>query len=156
MNHNFKQDRCRRACAAGLAAEQQIESGDYRGAWATVRAWYQHAGDRPSAPSNVDLERDTVERQDLYQATPSRGEPIEIQVTPFNIDDEPPSNQEIIDRRMKDAVSEMSHYDEFDYIVINNHFDTALKELLSIFCAKRLVANNQIEAHKNLIEGLLN
>ncbi len=65
-------------------------------------------------------------------------------------------SQEIIDRRMKDAVSEMSHYDEFDYIVINNHFDTALKELLSIFCAKRLVANNQIEAHKNLIEGLLN
>lgn len=65
-------------------------------------------------------------------------------------------SQEIIDRRMKDAVSEMSHYDEFDYIVINNHFDTALKELLSIFCAKRLMSNNQIEAHKNLIEGLLN
>lgn len=64
-------------------------------------------------------------------------------------------SDEIINRRMADAESEMSHYHEFDYIVINNHFETALKELHSIFKAKRLTKENQVIAHKNLIEGLL-
>ena len=64
-------------------------------------------------------------------------------------------SDEIIERRMRDAVSEMSHYDEFDYIVINNNFDIALKQLHSIFCAQRMTKNKQIEAHKSLIEGLL-
>jgi guanylate kinase len=35
--------------------------------------------------------------------------------------------QSIIDRRMQDAVSEMSHYSEFDYLIINDDFATALK-----------------------------
>jgi len=64
-------------------------------------------------------------------------------------------SDEIIDRRMRDAISEMSHYDEFDYIVINNNFDIALKQLHSIFCAQRLTKNKQIKAHRSLIEGLL-
>ena len=42
-------------------------------------------------------------------------------------------SDEVIARRMRDAVNEMSHYHEFDYIVINNHFETALKQLHSIF-----------------------
>ncbi len=65
-------------------------------------------------------------------------------------------SEEIIQRRMRDAVSEMSHYDEFDFIVINNNFEIALKELHSIFCARRLSKSKQIEAHKNLIDNLLN
>ena len=39
---------------------------------------------------------------------------------------------EIIARRMKDAKSEISHYKEFDYIVINDDFDIALTELREI------------------------
>ncbi|BCN94415.1 guanylate kinase [Thiomicrorhabdus immobilis] len=62
---------------------------------------------------------------------------------------------EIIERRMKDAVSEMSHYNEFDYIVINNNFEIALNELHSIFYATRLTKNKQIAAHKNMIASLL-
>lgn len=65
-------------------------------------------------------------------------------------------SEEIIQRRMRDAESEMSHYPEFDYIVINNNFDIALKELHSIFCAQRLTKNKQIEAHKNLLANLVN
>jgi guanylate kinase len=64
-------------------------------------------------------------------------------------------SQEIIDRRMQDAVSEMSHYNEFDYIVINNNFDIALKELHSIFEANRLLKDKQVVAHKNMIAALL-
>ena len=33
---------------------------------------------------------------------------------------------------MRDAVSEMSHYDEYDYLVINDDFTSALQELQSL------------------------
>lgn len=62
---------------------------------------------------------------------------------------------EIIERRMADAVSELSHYNEFDYIVINNNFDIALKELHHIFSSGRLTQTRQVEAHNSLIQAML-
>ena len=44
----------------------------------------------------------------------------------------------IIARRMREAVSEMSHCPEFDYLVVNDDFQTALRELRCILCATRL------------------
>ncbi len=64
-------------------------------------------------------------------------------------------SDEIIERRMADAVSEISHYNEFDYIVINNNFDIALKELHSIFGSGRLTQARQVEAHNSLIQAML-
>jgi len=40
--------------------------------------------------------------------------------------------EEVIQRRLRDAVSDMSHWTEFDYVVINNDFEKALAELKSI------------------------
>lgn len=62
---------------------------------------------------------------------------------------------EVIEKRMNEAVSEMSHYDEYDYIVINYNFEKALEELHSIFKAGRLRHEVQSKAHKNMIAGLL-
>jgi guanylate kinase len=39
---------------------------------------------------------------------------------------------DVIQRRMRDARSEISHWDEFDQLVVNDNFDTALEELLTI------------------------
>jgi len=64
-------------------------------------------------------------------------------------------SEEVISRRMEDAHSEMSHYNEFDYIVINNVFDVALKELHSIFSAGRLIRANQLKTHKILFQSLI-
>ena len=41
-------------------------------------------------------------------------------------------SEETIGRRMKDAVSEMRHYDEYQYIVENDDFDEALHDLVEI------------------------
>jgi guanylate kinase len=41
-------------------------------------------------------------------------------------------SQEIIDRRMHEAVAEMSHYSEFDHLVVNDDFDAALADLKAI------------------------
>ncbi|BBP47085.1 guanylate kinase [Thiosulfatimonas sediminis] len=62
---------------------------------------------------------------------------------------------EIIDGRMNEAVNEMSHYHEYDFIVINYHFEKALEELHSIFKAGRLTQKVQSQNHQNLINGLL-
>jgi guanylate kinase len=39
---------------------------------------------------------------------------------------------DVIARRMSEAVSEMSHYNEFDHVVVNDDFEAALKDLQTI------------------------
>ena len=48
-------------------------------------------------------------------------------------------DEDTITRRMHDAVSEISHYHEYDYMVLNEKFDTALEDLQAIIRASRLV-----------------
>ncbi|MCI0401828.1 MAG: guanylate kinase [Gammaproteobacteria bacterium] len=48
-------------------------------------------------------------------------------------------DQDTITRRMRDAVSEVSHYHEYDYMVLNEKFETALEDLRAIVRASRLV-----------------
>jgi guanylate kinase len=57
----------------------------------------------------------------------------------------------IIQRRMRDAIREMEHYAEYDYIVVNDAFDTALGELEAIVTSQRL----QIVRQKDHLAGLL-
>jgi guanylate kinase len=41
-------------------------------------------------------------------------------------------SEQVIERRLRDAVTDMSHYGEFDYVIVNNVFETAVAELLTI------------------------
>ncbi|MDH5191856.1 MAG: guanylate kinase [Gammaproteobacteria bacterium] len=41
-------------------------------------------------------------------------------------------SDEVIARRMRDAKSEISHYGEFDHLVVNDDFETALGDLAAI------------------------
>ncbi len=41
-------------------------------------------------------------------------------------------SEAVIDRRMQDAQAEISHWQEFDKLVVNDDFDTALEELHAI------------------------
>ncbi|NOS74850.1 MAG: guanylate kinase [Methyloglobulus sp.] len=61
----------------------------------------------------------------------------------------------VIARRMRDAVTEMSHYEEFDYILVNDAFERALTELKSIIIANRLTKDRQQHNLKQLISALL-
>lgn len=62
---------------------------------------------------------------------------------------------EVIARRLGEAVTEMGHYAEFDYLVFNDDFDTALSELRTIVLARRLRGAVQVTARKAQIEELL-
>lgn len=63
--------------------------------------------------------------------------------------------EEVIARRMQDAIAEMSHYDEADYLVINDEFSTALNELKAIVISQRLRLDPQRQRHRDLIADLL-
>lgn len=45
-------------------------------------------------------------------------------------------NEEVIQKRMSKALSEISHYDEYDYIIINDNFDLSLVQLRSVILSK--------------------
>ena len=64
-------------------------------------------------------------------------------------------SEEIIAGRMAEAVSEMSHYNEFDFIIVNDVFETALSELKSVFEANRQTAARQSAEHSEMIAQLL-
>jgi guanylate kinase len=64
-------------------------------------------------------------------------------------------SSEIIERRMHEAVSEMSHYVEYDYIVINDDFAHALDDLKAIFRANQLTQHTQQQRHAGLLGELL-
>ncbi len=60
-----------------------------------------------------------------------------------------------IRQRLDAAREEMSHYTEFDYVIVNEHFETAVGEMCSIFTASRLRREAQVARHSRLITQLL-
>ena len=64
-------------------------------------------------------------------------------------------DEAVIARRMRAAVSEMSHYDEYDYLVINDVFQVAGDELAAIMLSHRLRLSAQCQRHAGLLAGLL-
>ncbi|WP_296246555.1 guanylate kinase [Pseudomonas sp. UBA4194] len=64
-------------------------------------------------------------------------------------------SDEIIEGRMREAVSEMSHYVEYDYLIINDDFAQALEDLKAVFRANRLQQKPQQEKFSELLADLL-
>lgn len=65
-------------------------------------------------------------------------------------------SDEVIQSRMAAANREIQHYDEYDYIVINDNFEVACKELAAIFTARRLRRDSQKVRQQALLKELLN
>ncbi|PIE20571.1 MAG: guanylate kinase [Neptuniibacter caesariensis] len=64
-------------------------------------------------------------------------------------------SEDVIALRMSAAKSEMSHYGEYDFLVINDDFDQALQELHAIFLAERTKVQQQQERCEALLGALL-
>jgi guanylate kinase len=64
-------------------------------------------------------------------------------------------SSEVIARRMRAAKAEMSHYAEYDYIIVNDQFDEALRQLSCVVIATRLRKARQIRALDGLLIELL-
>jgi guanylate kinase len=62
---------------------------------------------------------------------------------------------EIINKRMQQAKSELSHYPEYDYLVFNDNFEVALEDLKSIFTANRLKMDRVSVVEEKKLQALL-
>ena len=106
------------------AVQQQLDSGtdvileiDWQGA-RQVRKLFPEAVSVFIVPPSVDALRERLS---------SRGQ----------------DSDEIIERRMSDALAELSHYDEYDYIIINDQFEKALQDLRCVLHAQHLTRGQQ-------------
>ena len=63
-------------------------------------------------------------------------------------------SQEVIARRMRDAVLQMSHYEDFDYLIINDDFSQSVTNLKTIFMANRLRMLPQCRHNTELLKNL--
>jgi guanylate kinase len=68
--------------------------------------------------------------QSVFILPPSRQE-LEKRLRNRNTDSE-----EVIARRLRDSIADMSHYDEFDRVIVNGDFETAVGQLLQVLRGK--------------------
>ncbi len=64
-------------------------------------------------------------------------------------------SDEVIANRMAQAQGECSHFQEFDYIIINDDFEQALADLTTIVNNQRLKRRQQVTQHKVLLDELI-
>lgn len=56
---------------------------------------------------------------------------------------------------MGEAKSEISHYSEYDYVIINDDFDVALMDFKAIIRAERLKQDKQAAKYSSMLSALL-
>lgn len=64
-------------------------------------------------------------------------------------------SEQVIADRMAKAVSEMSHYNEYDFVVVNDDFQTAVTDMQAIIRSQRLTKASQIRAYSGMLNDLL-
>lgn len=151
--HFVGKDEFERMIAAGDFFEHALVHGDYKGTA------------RQSVEPQLDAGRDVLLEIDWQGAAQVRAKLPEA-ITVFIL---PPSkaaleermkkrgqdSDDVIIRRLAAALEEMSHVDEFDYVIVNDDFERAVSEIRAIFVASRLRRHVQMKRHEQLIESLL-
>ena len=142
-----------RMVAAGDFFEHALVHGDYKG---TAR---QSVEPQLAAGQDVLLEIDwqgarqvrklVPEALSVFILPPSR-EALESRMRNRGQDSEA-----TIARRLAAAREEMSHYDEFDFVIVNEDFETAVTEMQAIFIGSRQRRHIQQQRHADLISALL-
>lgn len=124
--------------------------------YGTSRAWVES---ELAAGRDVILEIDWQGAQQVRKLMP---ESVSLFIAPPSIEalrerlqGRGQDDQAIIDRRMADARSEMSHYAEYDYLIVNDDFDNSLEELRAVVIARRHRLEAQQERHKVMLAALL-
>ena len=85
----------------------------------------------------------------IFILPPSRAE-LEARLRNRNTD-----SDQVIERRLRDAVADMSHYAEFDRVIVNDEFETAVAQLLAILRGGGTEYDAKRPALKPLLADLL-
>jgi len=137
---------------AGAFLESALVHGNYYG---TSQPWIDA---QRAAGADILLE---IDWQGAAQVRKMIPDAIGIFILPPSFDDlmsrlntraqDPP---DVIARRISAAREEISHVSEFKYVIINDKFDEAVQDLVSIVRARRLLATNQLARHSELIKRM--
>jgi guanylate kinase len=138
--------------AAGHFLESAEVHGNY---YATSRVWIDET---IFAGTDVLLE---IDWQGARQVKARYGHAVGIFILPPSIDalearlhKRGQDSAAVITRRLLAAGSEIAHAPEFDYVIINEHFDTALTQLAAVVTATRLRYAVQAARHHTLFAQL--
>lgn len=64
-------------------------------------------------------------------------------------------DSDVIEQRMAAAVAEISHYEQADYLIINDDFEVALADLKAVILATRQRLDQQQRQYQPLLDALL-
>jgi guanylate kinase len=133
-----------------------LESAEVHGNYyATSRKWIE---ERVRAGTDVLLE---IDWQGARQVKAQFPHAVGIFILPPSFDalearlhKRGQDTQPVIARRLLAAGSEMAHAPEFDYVIINEEFETAVQQLAAIVTATRLRYGSQAARHHELFAQL--
>jgi len=97
----------------------------------------------------ADQVRQLIDTKSIFILPPS------LETLQQRLDNRGQDDQATIDRRMRQARDEISHYGAADYLIINDDFDTALDDLRAIVRAARLEQAHQLNNRGDLLRNLL-
>lgn len=142
-----------RMIAAGEFLEHAQVFGNYYG---TSRVWVEQ---QLAAGTDVILEIDWQGAQQIRRLFPGCVGifivPPSREILEQRLRGRGSDGDEVIRRRLAEAVTEISHYDEYDYLVVNDDFAAALTDLQSIVRAQRHRLAVQRQRHAELLRRLL-
>lgn len=64
-------------------------------------------------------------------------------------------SKEAIEKRMNEARSEISHFNEYDYLIVNEDFDVALMDIKAIVRAQRMKQDKQASKYHDMLDRLV-
>lgn len=115
----------------------------------------QAIDDQLASDHDVILE---IDWQGAQQVRKLRPDAISIFILPPSVDEleqrlcgRKQDSQAVIKTRVQQSCDDMCHYDEFDYIVINDDFDKAVQDLASIFQSNRMKLDNQQQRYRKFL-----
>ncbi len=139
-----------------LAEGEFLESAEVHGAhYGTSQAMVQSV---LALGEDLILEIDWQGAQQVRKQLPSA---IGIFILPPSIDTlahrlahRGQDSMEVITRRLAAAREEISHVVEFDYVIINDNFQTALEDIRAVIRSQRLKRDIQLQKHQSLLNSI--
>ena len=124
--------------------------------YGTSKSWVE---EHLQAGWNVILEIDWQGASQIKQLIP---EAVSIFILPPSLEalrsrlqNRAQDNPEVIEKRMTEAVNELSHYELADYLVVNDDFDHAVTTLLAICKGEYRPTEQELAQQQALIKNLL-
>ena len=97
----------------------------------------------------MQIRKNMPEAKSIFILPPSREE-LERRLNARGQD-----SKEVIEKRMTQACVEISHYDEYDYLIINDDFDVALADIKAIVHAERMIQAKQACKYSDMLDRLV-